>query len=231
MPAEMAKVTVVAYNEDAFADREEAGTLLGKQMDALRGRDVVVLGIPRGGVVVAARLARALGADLDIVLSRKLRTPGREELAMGAVAEDGGVSLNEELIAELGIGPDAIERERLLQLAELTRRRDLIRRDIPVVPTQGRHVIVTDDGVATGATLIVALEAVRRQHPSRLYAALPVVSEGAMFRIVPLADEVVCLRVPRFFAAVGQFYRRFDQVDDTEVLRILTEARVDGGVR
>ena len=231
MAAETAKVTVVAYNDDAFLDRDEAGRLLGQQMDSLRGRDLVVLGIPRGGVVVAARLARALRADLDVVLSRKLRTPGQEELAMGAVSEDGTVSLNEELVAELGIGGDAIERERQLQLAELVRRRDLIRRDVPVVPTQGRHVIVTDDGVATGATLLLALQTVRRQHPSRIYAALPVVSEGAMFRIAPHADEVVCLRVPSFFGAVGQFYRHFDQVDDTEVLRILRGARVHGGVR
>lgn len=231
MSTEMAKVTVVAYSDDVFTDREEAGRLLGQQMDNLRGRDLVVLGIPRGGVVVAAQLARALGADLDVVLSRKLRTPGREELAMGAVSEDGDVSLNEEIVAELGIGSDAIERERQLQLAELVRRRDLIRHDIPVVPTQGRQVIVTDDGVATGATLILALEAVRRQHPARLYAALPVVSENAIVRIISHADEVVCLRVPRFFAAVGQFYRHFDQVDDTEVLRILKEERVHGGVR
>ncbi len=227
----MAKVTVVAYSDDAFLDREEAGRLLGQQMETLRGQDLVVLGIPRGGIVIAAQLARALGADLDVVLSRKLRTPGREELAMGAVSEDGGLSLNEDLVAELGIGRDAVERERQLQLSELARRRDFIRRDVPAVPTEGRQVIVTDDGVATGATMVLALEAVRRQHPARLYAALPVVSEDALVRIIPLADEVVCLRVPRFFAAVGQFYRRFAQVDDTEVLRILKEERVHGGVR
>ncbi|MEE8353288.1 MAG: phosphoribosyltransferase family protein [Dehalococcoidales bacterium] len=231
MAAEMAKVTVLAYSDDAFLDREEAGRLLGQQMETLRGQDLVVLGIPRGGVVVAAQLARALDADLDVVLSRKLRTPGREELAMGAVSEDGGLSLNDDLVAELGIGGDAVERERQLQLSELARRRDFIRRDVPAVPTEGRQVIVTDDGVATGATMVLALEAVRRQHPARLYAALPVVSEDALVRIIPLADEVVCLRVPRFFAAVGQFYRRFDQVDDTEVLRILKEERVHGGVR
>lgn len=231
MAAEMAKVTVIAYDDDAFLDREEAGRLLGQQMETLRGQDLVVLGIPRGGIVIAAQLARALGADLDVVLSRKLRTPGQEELAMGAVSEDGGLSLNEDLVAELGIGRDAIERERQLQLSELARRRDLIRRDVPAVPTEGRQVIVTDDGVATGATMVLALQAVRRQHPARLYAALPVVSEDALVRIIPLADEVVCLRVPRFFAAVGQFYRRFDQVDDTEVLRILKEQRVHGGVR
>ncbi len=231
MAAQMAKVTVIAYNDDAFVDREEAGRLLGQQMETLRGQDLVVLGIPRGGVVVADRLARALDADLDVVLSRKLRTPGREELAMGAVSEDGSVSLNEDLVAELGISNAAIERERQLQLAELVRRRDFIRRDVPAVPTEGRQVIVTDDGVATGATLIMALQAARHQHPARLHAALPVVSEDALVRIIPHADEVVCLRVPRFFAAVGQFYRRFGQVDDTEVLRILKEARVHGGVR
>lgn len=231
MAAEMARVTVVAYSDDAFLDREEAGRLLGEQMEGWRGQNALVLGIPRGGVVVAAQLARALDADLDIVLSRKLRTPGSEELAMGAVSEDGGVFLNAALVAELGIGEAAIEGEKHRQFAELTRRRDIIRRDVAAVPIEGRQVIVTDDGVATGATLVLALQAVRRQHPAHLLVAIPVISEEAITRIIPYADEVVCLRVPRFFAAVGQFYRRFDQVDDAEMLRILKETRVSGGVR
>ncbi len=216
---------IVAHSEEAFRDRVAAGQLLAKELAGWRGQRVVVLGIPRGGLVVACELARAIDADLDIVLSRKLRTPGHEELAMGAVSEDGKVFLNDEVVTEMGISRNSsyLRREREIQMQEITRRAELIRRVRPKVPIEGRVAIVTDDGVATGATMQAAVWAARQEHPSRLVVALPVGPEDTVSRLAQDADEVMCLRVPPYFAAVGQFYLRFGQVEDEEVLAILKE--------
>lgn len=219
----MAKLRIISHSNERFRDRQEAGRLLGIELNNLRGRKAVVLGIPRGGIIVARELAQALDADLDIVLSHKLRTPGYPELAMGAVAEDGKLFLNEGLVQELGIENVRIEQEKARQLVEIARRAELIRRVLPKVPLKERLVIVTDDGVATGATTQAALWAVRQEHPRRLITALPVGSEEAIRRLAEDADETVCLRMPSFFDAVGQFYMRFDQIEDEDVLEILKE--------
>lgn len=221
----MGTLRIVSHSEEAFRDRVAAGQLLAKELAGWRGQRVVVLGIPRGGLVVACELARAIDADLDIVLSRKLRTPGHEELAMGAVSEDGKVFLNDEVVTEMGISRNSsyLRREREIQMQEITRRAELIRRVRPKVPIEGRVAIVTDDGVATGATMQAAVWAARQEHPSRLVVALPVGPEDTVSRLAQDADEVMCLRVPPYFAAVGQFYLRFGQVEDEEVLAILKE--------
>ena len=221
----MGTLRIVSHSEEAFRDRVAAGQLLAKELAGWRGQRVVVLGIPRGGLVVAYELAHAIDADLDIVLSRKLRTPGHEELAMGAVSEDGKVFLNDEVVTEMGISRNSsyLRREREIQMQEITRRAELIRRVRPKVPIEGRVAIVTDDGVATGATMQAAVWAARQEHPSRLVVALPVGPEDTVSRLAQDADEVVCLRVPPYFAAVGQFYLRFGQVEDAEVLAILKE--------
>jgi putative phosphoribosyl transferase len=188
------------------------------------------LGIPRGGVVVAREIARKIQAYLDVVLSRKLGTPGQLELAMGSVSEDGWIFLNQDVVNMLNVTEEEILQERARQTEEMKRRYSMIRGVYPKVALKGRPVIVTDDGVATGATLQAALWSIRQEKPQKLIAALPVASEEAVNRLIPAVDELYCLKMPGDFAAVGQFYYRFEPVSDKEVLEILTEekARLDG---
>ncbi len=217
------KLRILSHSQELFRDREEAGKLLAYELAKFREQSLVMLGIPRGGLVIARELARELKAELDVILSRKLRTPGHEELAMGSVAEDGTLFLNDEVIRELGVSSAYIEREKIYQLAEIAKRAKLIRRVRPKVPLKGKVVIVTDDGVATGATTQAALWSVRLEQPERLILALPVGPEDTVMILARDADETICLRTPPFFAAVGQFYSHFDPVEDEEMLRILQE--------
>ena len=220
----MAKLRIVSHSDEPFRDRQEAGQLLSRELNNLHGKGAIVLGIPRGGIIVARELARALEADLDIVLAHKLRTPGHPELAMGAVAEDGKFFLNERLVKELNIEKSSyLEQEKAHQLAEMAHRAELIRQVLPKVPLAGRLVIVTDDGVATGATTQAALWAVRQEQPEKLIAAIPVGSEETVRKLAEYTDEMLCLRAPPLFAAVGQFYVQFDPVEDEEMLKILRE--------
>jgi putative phosphoribosyl transferase len=219
----MANLRIISYSSERFRDRLEVGQLLAWELRSLPGRNLVVLGIPRGGVIVARELARALDAELDIILAHKLRAPGHPELAMGAVSENGKVFLNEEVVTELGASKRAIDEEKLMQLEEIGRRSRLMRRVRRRLPLKGRVVVVTDDGVATGATTQAAFWAVRQEKPSLLVAAIPVGPEDVVRRLAEEVDEMVCLRTPRFFSAVGQFYIRFEPVDDEEVLGILRE--------
>jgi len=215
---------VVSTSDQPFNDRVEAGNLLARELEQSRGKSPVILGVPRGGVVVAREVADVLAGDLDIVLSRKLGTPGHPELAMGSLAEDGTVFLNEDVVSSLGVR-DAVQRERDHQMTEIRRRSDLIRRTIPKIALKGRIVVVVDDGAATGATMQAALWAARHEDPQRLIAAVPVASDHALQRLSQVADEVVCLRKPALFYAVGQAYREFSQVEDNDVLRLLRGSR------
>jgi putative phosphoribosyl transferase len=227
----MSEPKIISTSSESFADREEAGRLLADELSHYQGRHPVVLGIPRGGIVVACALAEALGGEPDIVLSRKLRTPHYPELAMGSVSEDGRIFLNERVVDEAGIRSDDIEREKERQLIEIKRRGGMIRDFCPKIPRGNRVVIVTDDGVATGATFQAALWAVRDENPGILAAAIPVGSEEAVRQLAEEADELLCLRVPPLFAAVGQFYNRFETVEDEDVLKILKEARKKAGIK
>jgi len=224
-----ASVRVISRSSGPFENRIQAGRLLAEQMIGLRASNPVVLGIPRGGVVTAHELARMLEGDLDVVLSRKLGAPGQSELAMGSMAEDGTVFLNEDVVRSLGVSPREIEQEKSRQQAEMRRRSQLIRSVHPRVPLQGRVVVVTDVGVATGATMQAALWVARQENPKRLIAATPVASEEALNRLAADADEVICLHLPAYFYAVGQWYRDFPQVEDVEVLRVLEEQSVRRG--
>ncbi len=219
----MGTLKILSNREESFRDRQEAGRLLAQELIGLRGKRAVILGIPRGGIVVARELAQVLDADLDIVLSRKLRTPGQPELAMGSVAEDGYIFLNDLVVREIGVSKDAIQGEKELQMAEIARRSEMIRKILPKVPLKGRDVIVTDDGVATGATFQAALWSVRQEEPQKLIAAIPVGPDDTLMKLSEDADELICLRSPPFFAAVGQFYQRFSQVEDEDVLEIMKE--------
>lgn len=219
----MGELRIISRSPQRFKDRREAGQLLAAELKPLKGQNAVVLGIPRGGIVVARELAFALDADLDIVLSRKLRTPGHWELAMGSVAEDGKMFLNEDVIRELGVSRELIDRERKLQIEEIARRASLIRQATPRVPLEGRTVVITDDGIATGATTQAAISFVRQQNPKKVIVAVPVGSEDTVRELSAEVDEMLCLRVPPSFNAVGQFYVHFEAVEDEDVLRILRE--------
>jgi len=215
-----------------FTDREEAGWLLVERLreEGLGGgpsEPPLVLAIPRGGVEVGAVLARGLGAELDVVLSRKLRAPHQPELALGAVSEDGTVYLNEFATALTEAGDAVIEAERRRQLTEIARRRGMYRAVRPQAPVAGRTVILVDDGIATGATMIAALRTVRAGGAARIVVAVPVGSPERLEAIRPLCDRLVCLEAPESFWAIGQFYRDFSQVEDDRVVRLLR----DHGVR
>jgi putative phosphoribosyl transferase len=204
-----------------FRDREDAALQLAEKLKGRALRDPVVLAIPRGGVATGAVLARALGADLDVVLARKLRAPSQPELALGAVAETGEVYLNH-LTKE---APDWLDRylaeETAYQVQVIARRRRLFRGVRPALPLAGRSVLVTDDGIATGSTMIAALKAVGGQQPHEVIVAVPVASPDRLEEVSRWCDEVVCLLSPEEFWAVGQFYEDFSPVEDSEVVELL----------
>ena len=208
-----------------FRDREEAGHAL---VEFLRGYDLkepVVLGIPRGGVPVAAAIAEDLHAELDVIVARKLGAPESAELAIGAVTANGGQYLNDEIIRELGVSDAYIKREVERQMAEAHRREAMFRGSNHHIPLTGRDVILADDGLATGATMRASARSVRGRGPARLVIAVPVGSVQACIALRAEADEVVCPYQPEPFWAVGYYYRHFEPVPDEEVARILAAYR------
>jgi putative phosphoribosyl transferase len=210
-----------------FRDRIEAGRLLGDRLVVYQGKDAVVLGIPRGGVPVAAEVARRVGGVLDVVVARKLGAPGAPELALGAVTADGGRFLNEEIISLAGASPEYLESVTAVQMAEARRREQWLRNLRPAVPLAGRIVIVVDDGLATGATMRAAVRSVRKQQPAKLIVAVPVGSREACAALHREADEVVCPHEPEAFGAVGVYYEHFEPVEDAQAQRILEEAHAE----
>ena len=228
----MERFTVVDRSSDFFLDRAQAGRELARAVGKIEPGKTVVLGIPRGGVVVAQHLARELNASLDIILARKIGAPGNPEFAIGAISEDGHVFLNREYARQAGADEAYIEQEKQLQVAEIKRRAALFRNVHPKIPLKGRTVIVTDDGVATGATLEAALWSARAEKPRELIAAIPVGPEDTLRRLGKQTDGLVCLRLPETFYALSQFYLRFEQVDDRQVLDILQGAsRLNEGLK
>ncbi len=219
------KLRILSRSSEPFRDREEAGILLARELVEYKGRNAVVLGILRGGIVMADIIAREIDAELDIVLAHKLRTPGHEELAMGSVSEDGKVFLNPRVVQEIGMPESFIEREKEIQLAEIRRRAEVFRPVRSKIPLKDRIVIVTDDGIATGATTQATFWAVRSEKPRMLIAAIPVGPEDNVRKLAQDVDVMICLRTPPMFQAVGQFFMRFNQVEDEDVLRILKESQ------
>lgn len=207
-------------------DRRSAGRDLAVHLARYRDRsDVVVVALPRGGVPVAAVIAEALSAPLDVLLVRKLGAPGQPELALGAIAAGGGRVLNAELVAALGVTEREIEHLAARERIELERRDRVYRAGRPAVALSDRCVILVDDGIATGATVRAAIEVIRAQHPSRLVLAVPVAAPETVRELAASTDELVCLAQPEPFVAIGLWYRRFDQVGDDEVIRLLELAR------
>ncbi len=209
-----------------FRNREDAALQLAKRLKALKLKDPVVLGIPRGGVVTAAVLARELGAELDVVLSRKLRAPYQPELAIGAIGEDGEVYLNAYARGGPGGTETYIREERDHQIAEIARRSKLFRAVKPPADVTGRSVIVTDDGIATGSTMLAALHVLGAQKPHAIIVAVPVAPPEALEKFRPRCSHLECLLMPGDFRAISQFYHDFQQVEDEEAVRLLRESRV-----
>lgn len=206
-----------------FGDRREAGRQLGR---ALIGRGygsekTLVLGIPRGGLVVADEVAKVLSAILDVIIARKVRAPHQPELGIGAVVNGDHVIINEDLSRGVGATQEYLDREIAHQKEEVERRLQFYRGEHPAPEVSGKTVIVVDDGIATGYTFRAALESLRERRPGRLVAAAPVAAPDSAEMLGAFADEVVCLRIPSSFYAVGAWYQDFDQVSDEEAATIL----------
>jgi putative phosphoribosyl transferase len=206
-----------------FDDRVAAGRRLATVLEDLRDQDPVVLGLPRGGIVVAAEVARALGAPLDAIMVRKLGVPVQPELAMGAIGEDGIRILANEVMRRARISADDLEVVERRERDELERRARLYRGERPRLALGGRPAIVVDDGVATGSTAAAACEVARAHGARRVILAVPVGSPEAVAALSRVADEVRCLETPSWLGAIGQFYRNFAQVGDDEVIALLRD--------
>ncbi len=206
-----------------FADRVDAGRALAVALRHLSGEAVVVLGLPRGGVVVAAEVARSLGAPLDVVVVRKLGVPGHRELAMGAIGEGGARVLNEDVLRRGRIDPADLQLVEEHERSELEARVRLLRRGRARIDVTDRTAVLVDDGIATGATIEVGCLVARQLGAARVVVAVPVAPPGTARRLVG-ADEVVCVTMPEHFTAVGTSYADFSQTTDDEVVRLLDEA-------
>ena len=219
----MARLRIISDSDKSFRNRVEAGKLLARELEKFRNKNVVVLGIPRGGVIVASEIARAFGAGLDIALAHKLGAPGNKELAVGAICEDGMLFVNKTVASHVGADDRYIEHEKTCQLQEISHKVQLYRSILPKLSLEGRIVIITDDGVATGATMQAALWAIRQEKPKKLVLALPVGPQDTVTKLSEDADETICLTTPPFFEALGRFYLEFGQVEDEQVLQILEQ--------
>lgn len=218
---------------EPFADRAEAGAALAGRLAAWAGRPgLVVLALPRGGVPVAAPVAAALGAPLDVLVVRKLGLPGQPELAMGALAGLGGeveVVLHEPVLRAARVRDAELAAVQAAELTELRRREAAFRRELPALPVAGRTVVVVDDGAATGSTVRAAVAALRGRSPERIVVALPVCPPDTAAALARAADDLVCLRVPAEFQAVGFEYRDFAPPRDADVTALLRTARGSPG--
>ncbi|HXG43936.1 MAG TPA: phosphoribosyltransferase [Gemmatimonadales bacterium] len=205
-----------------FADRRDAGRRLAQALERYRSAQPVVLGLPRGGVPVAAEVARALGAPLDVLVVRKLGAPGHPEFAVGAVAA-GATVLHDDVVQQLGIPPEYLDRVIAQEQEELARRERAYRGSRPGVEVHGRTVILVDDGLATGATAEAAIRVLRAQGAGRIVLAVPVSAPDTLRRLTPLVDDLVCLSAPPGFRAVSLSYDDFSPTSDEEVLACLHE--------
>lgn len=203
-----------------FQNRDDAARRLATALAAYKGKNPLILAIPRGAVPMGKTLAALLGGELDVVLVRKLRAPYQPEVAIGSV-DEGGWSYIAPYAAEVGADQDYIAEEKHRQLETIRSRRVRYSPIRPPIDPAGRTVIVVDDGLATGATMIAALHGLRHRHPAKLICAVPVASPRALAKVRPMADKVVCLLAPEDFQAVGQYYGEFLQVEDNEVMELL----------
>ncbi|MDD3905763.1 MAG: phosphoribosyltransferase family protein [Candidatus Omnitrophica bacterium] len=221
----MGQIRILSDSVELFRDRKEAGRILAGALEDFKGQGTVILGIPRGGVVVAEEASELLNTEFDIIFSRKISAPDNPELAIGAINEGGKVFLDAYFVSRIAVSEDYIKAEVKRQAEEIARRSILFRRIIPKVSLEAKTVIIVDDGLATGSTMQASLYAVRQEKPARLIAACPVASSDAVEKVRNYCDEVICLKVPEFFSAVGQFYKNFNQTTDEDVVAILKGRR------
>ncbi len=212
-----------------FQNRHHAGTLLAERLGDLRAESPVILGLPRGGVVVAAPVASALQAPLDVIIVRKLGVPFQPELAMGAIGEGGITVIEESVLSATGLRNRQVEVIEQRERAVLESRIALYREWRPAVSLEGRSTVIVDDGIATGATVRAACQVMTGRGASKVRVAVPVATREAIARIREVCDEVICLETPSRFGAIGLFYSDFSPVEDAEVRRILIEAATDRG--
>jgi putative phosphoribosyl transferase len=206
-----------------FKNREEAGRKLADALKEFKGKDVVVLGIPRGGVVVANEVAKALGAPLDVVVTRKIEAPGEPEYALGAVTQEGEVIMDRQAAESLGASPAYLDDQVRKKREEVKERMERLRGDKPYPKLEGRVVVIVDDGIATGSSVSAAVMSVKKRKPKEVVVAVPVAPADAVQMLTEEGARVVCLETPGPFLAIGEFYGDFDQVEDMEVKRILDE--------
>jgi putative phosphoribosyl transferase len=212
-----------------FKDRTDAGKQLAEKLTGFTGkRDVLVLALPRGGVVTAAEIARRIKAPLEVLIVRKIGHPLEPELAVGAVSETGSMVYNEDVVSSFGVTRQYLQREADRQREEIERRQQLYRKGQKLRNLQGKTIILADDGVATGATIKAAVEALRREQVGELVAAVPVAPPDAAQELRSMADVFVCLEIPEDFTAVGSYYMNFAQVSDEDVVRILEQFKAGG---
>jgi predicted phosphoribosyltransferase len=207
-----------------FADRADAGKQLAVRLAAYAGADTRVLALPRGGVPVGFQVARGLGSPLDVFVVRKLGAPGREELALGAIASGGIKVLNWETIEALGVTGATVDDIARRESLELERREEAYRRGHPPQDVRGRTVLLVDDGLATGASMYAAVLALRAREPAKIVVAVPVAPQDTVTQLAQYADDVVCIAMPRPFRGVGAWYADFRQVSDEEVTELLNAA-------
>ncbi len=209
-----------------FKDRTEAGQVLARKLAAYANHeDVVVLALPRGGVPVAFEIATALNVPLDVFLVRKLGVPGQSELAMGAIASSGVRVLNQDIVRSLRLSDAVIDKVAAKEQQELERRERLYRDDRPIPLLHERRVIIVDDGLATGATMRAAIEAIRQQQPARIVVAVPISSPETCRDLAVEVDEIICVETPQPFCSVGLWYEDFPQTTDEEVRALLKQAQ------
>jgi putative phosphoribosyl transferase len=204
-----------------FRDRRAAGQQLARRLEFLKGQDAIVLALPRGGVPVAFEIAQALQVPLDVLIVRKLGVPGHEELALGAIASGGVCVLNEDILEQLALGQQDIDREIAQETIELQHREKIYRGDKPFPKLEHKTVIVVDDGIATGATMRAAVAALRQHKPEQIIVAAPTSAPDTFQQLQREADEVICLATPEPYIAVGVWYQHFPQTSDEEVKALL----------
>jgi len=204
-----------------FKDRREAGKVLARALLEFRGKNVVVLGMPRGGVVVAMEVAEALGTLLDIVVTRKIGAPGEPEFALGAITQEGDVIVDRQAAESVGATAEYLQEEARRKKSEVRERMRSLRGDMPYPSLEGKTVIIVDDGMATGNSMRAAVQSVRKRGPKEVVVAVPVAPKEAVAGLSREGTRVVCLEQPRFFFAIGEFYKNFEQVEDSKVRELL----------
>lgn len=204
-----------------FQNRTQAGRLLSEKLKHLKDEDVIVLSIPRGGVVVGAEIAKSLGCPLDIIVTKKIGAPGNPELAIGAVGPGGIKVIDEGLARRTGGGEEYLNREIEKLRNEVIKKGERLRGKRQPLEIKGKTVILTDDGIATGATVEAAIQVVQAQKPKKIVVAIPVAPPEVVKKLKSQVDELICLQTPALFWAVGQFYQEFEQTSDEEVVEML----------